>query len=69
MTKENYMFKELEKIRQYCIGGLSPLGYEELDKGLFMEGYKRALENVKAQIERQQDRIVQEGMDSYKEMV
>ena len=53
------MFKELEIIRQYCIGGLAPLGYEELDSGLYMEGYKRALENVKAYIEGQQERIVQ----------
>lgn len=63
------MFQELEVIRQYCIGGLAPLGYDELDNGLFMEGYKRALENVKAQIERQQERIIQEAMNSYKEKV
>jgi hypothetical protein len=69
MTMEKDMFKELENIRQYCIGGLAPLGYEELDNGLYMEGYKRALENVKAYIEGQQERIVQTAMESYKEMV
>ena len=63
------MFTELEKIRQYCIGGLSPLGYDELDQGLFMEGYKRALENVKAHIEMRQELLVQASMDSYKEKV
>lgn len=61
------MFKELEIIRQYCIGGLAPL--EVSAHGLYLAGYKRALENVKAYIERQQDHIVQTAMESYKEMV
>lgn len=59
------MFKELELIRQYCIGGLAPIGYDELDKGTYMDGYKAAMQNVKAYIEKAQERIVADGMASW----
>ena len=58
------MFKELEIIRQYCIGGMTPMAsFDELDP--YMQGYRRALENVQAYIEREQERIVKGAMESY----
>lgn len=55
------MFKELEIIRQYCIGGLSPIpAFDESTP--YMQGYRRALENVQAYIEREQERIIGDAM-------
>ena len=57
------MFQSLEEIRQYCIGGMSPIAeFDESDP--FMRGYRRALENVKNYVELRQERLVKDAMAS-----
>lgn len=57
------MFQSLEEIRQYCIGGMSPIS-EFDEKDPFMRGYQRALENVKNYVELRQERLVKDAMAS-----
>ena len=62
------MFQSLEEIRQYCIGGMSTI--PEFDEASpFMQGYRRALENVKHYVELRQEGIVKAAMESCKEKV
>jgi len=56
------MFRKLELIRQYCVGGLSVL--PPVDKSSdFQRGQRAGLEMVRDYIELEQERLIKEAMD------
>ena len=57
------MFRKLELIRQYCIGGLSVLP-EVNESSEFQRGQRAGLQMAVDYIEREQERIIKEAMDA-----
>lgn len=55
------MFRKLELIRQYCVGGLSVL--PETGGTEFQRGQRAGLEMVRDYIELEQERMIKEAMD------
>jgi hypothetical protein len=58
------MFKELELVRQYCLGGLSVLPSTAIASSDFQRGQRAGLQMAVDYIEREQERIIKEAMDA-----